>query len=265
MVKFTPRVRPPNIEEQMKKLRVVVAKADAGTKRMFIDRMDLSWIYHDAALEGVVLTQQELLSALDPNVIPMPDSGMQAVYEEIRNHKKGIDLVRELAGKKRVQLSLELLRRLYVTLYPSEGDAESLKYRKETPLHRLYFHEIAAPDKIAYKMRRFVEWLCEPDNRIPQQPLRFATRAHIELAQIYPFTKGSGRLARLLMNFVLIRHDYVPAVIHATERHRYYESLRGPTQTLQGLVLESMDNSIESAIKFFAEQSPPVPLRSIEF
>jgi Fic family protein len=263
MVKFTPRVRPPNIEEQMKKLRVVLAKADPGTLRMFVERLDLSWIYHDAALEGVVLSQHELMSALDPNVIPMPDSGMQVVYEEIRNHKKGIDIVRELATKKRIQVTLDFLKKLYVTLYPSEGDAETVKYRKDTPLHRLYFHEIAAPDKIAYKLRKFVDWLNQPENRSPAQPLRFASRAHLELVQIYPFSKGSGRLARLLMNFLLIRHEYVPAVIHATERHRYYESLRGPTQALQNLVLESLDNSIESAIKFFAEQSPPVPLRSV--
>jgi len=137
MVKFTPRVRPPNIEEQMKKLRVVLAKADPGTLRMFVERLDLSWIYHDAALEGVVLSQNELMSALDPNVIPMPDSGMQMVYEEIRNHKKAIDIVRELATKRRIQMTLELLKKLYVTLYPSEGDAESVKYRKDTPLHRI--------------------------------------------------------------------------------------------------------------------------------
>lgn len=263
MVKFTPRVRLPNIEEQMKKLRVVVAKADPGTHRLFVDRLDLSWIYHDSALEGVVLSQHELMSALDPNVIPMPDSGMQIVYEEIRNHKRAIDMVRELAGKRRIQMSLDLLKRLYVTLYPSEGDVDTLKYRKDTPLHRLYFHEIAAPDKIAYRMRKFIEWVTLPENRSPAHPLRFASRAHLELVQIYPFPRGSGRLARLLMNFILLRHDYLPAVIHATERHRYYEALRGPMQNLQNLILESLDNSIESAVKFFAEQSPPVPLRSV--
>jgi Fic family protein len=263
MVKFTPRVRPPNIEEQMKKLRVVLAKADPGTLRLFVERLDLSCIYHDAALEGVVLSQNELMSALDPNVIPMPDSGMQAVYEEIRNHKKAIDIVRELATKRRVQMTLDLLKRLYVTLYPSEGDVDTVKYRKDTPLHRLYFHEITPPDRIAYKLRKFIDWLNTPENRAPSQPLRLASRAHLELVQIYPFSKGSGRLARLLMNFLLIRHEYLPGVIHATERHRYYESLRGPAQTLQNLMLESLDNSIESAIKFFAEQSPPVPLRSV--
>ena len=33
----------------------------------FLDRFEMSWIYHDSALEGVVYTQQELKAALaDP-------------------------------------------------------------------------------------------------------------------------------------------------------------------------------------------------------
>ena len=32
----------------------------------FLERFEMSWIYHDSALEGTVYTQQELTAALKP-------------------------------------------------------------------------------------------------------------------------------------------------------------------------------------------------------
>ena len=55
------------------------------------------------------------------------------------------------------------------------------------------------------------------------------------------------------MNLVLLRGGYPPAIIHSTDRQRYYESLRGPSSLLYALVVDSLENSIESAIKSFAE------------
>jgi hypothetical protein len=56
------------------------------------------------------------------------------------------------------------------------------------------------------------------------------------------------------MNLVLLRAGYPPAIIHSTERQRYYEALKGPSLTLHNLMVDSLENSIESAIKLFAEQ-----------
>jgi Fic family protein len=69
----------------------------------------------------------------------------------------------------------------------------------------------------------------------------------------YPWTKNSGKVARLLMNFMLIRHGYLPAVIHSIERQRYYEVLRYENEGLLNLVVESLENSIETTNKFLDE------------
>ncbi|HVY37073.1 MAG TPA: hypothetical protein VHM31_04040, partial [Polyangia bacterium] len=59
--------------------------------------------------------------------------------------------------------------------------------------------------------------------------------------------------ARLLMNFILIKHGYLPAVIHSIERQRYYEALRTENEALLNLVVESLENSIETTMKFLDE------------
>jgi hypothetical protein len=55
------------------------------------------------------------------------------------------------------------------------------------------------------------------------------------------------------MNLVLLRAGYPPAIVHSTERQRYYESLRGPYTLLYHLILDSLENSIDSALKVFTE------------
>ena len=78
-------------------------------------------------------------------------------------------------------------------------------------------------------------------------------KAHFRLLSVYPWTKNSGKVARLLMNFILIKHGYLPAVIHSIERQRYYEVLRFENDGLMNLVVESLENSIETTAKFLDE------------
>ena len=61
----------------------------------FDEKMDVSWVYHDNALEGVVLSYSELKAAIDKRIIS--DVSLIPMYEEIKNHKSAIEWVRETA------------------------------------------------------------------------------------------------------------------------------------------------------------------------
>ena len=218
--------------------------------RTYRDRLDVSWIFHDNALEGVVLSYSELKAAIDQRIIS--DVTLIPMYEEVRNQKTAVDFVREASvAKKPPAVDLELIRKLYAILTPEEA-AKGYPYRRENPLHRLYYHEIAAPEKITYRMRKLAEWM-ESDEFNDLHPITRATKAHFRLLSAYPWTKNSGKVARLLMNFILIRHGYLPAVIHSIERQRYYEVLRFENDGLLNLVVESLENSIETTAKFLDE------------
>jgi len=242
------------LDSRAEVLREKLAKFPQAISRDYQDRLDVSWLFHDNALEGVVLSYSELKAAIDQRIIS--DVTLIPMYEEVRLHKQALDWVREtapLTGKKQVPVDLELVRRLYAMLTP-EAAAKGHPYRRENPLHRLYYHEIAAPDKIAGRMKKLGEWL-ESDEFSDLHPIRRATKAHFRVLTIYPWTKNSGKVARLLMNFILLRHGHLPAVVHSIERQRYYEALRFDNETLLNLILESMENSLETTSKFFTELS----------
>jgi Fic family protein len=209
----------------------------------------MSWIYHDSALEGVVYTFQELRTAIDPGAAVVADSSMQPVCEEIRRHREALDYIRDYAVRKRLPITLDVLKKIYLVLHPEEGDIKTLRYRKDIPQHRLYFHEYAPPDKITYKMRQVVDWVNDPETRRTRSPIRLAARAHYDLLRIFPFTTDSGKVARLFMNLLLLRSGYPPAIVHSTERQRYYEALKGSSAAMTQIVQEAIDNNLASVEK----------------
>jgi len=238
------------LDAKMDGLRSKQVNFPANILKDYRDKLDVSWIFHDNALEGVVLSYSELKAAIDSRIIS--DVTLLPMYEEVRNHKMAVDFVRDANNtKKPIAIDLELVRKLYAILTP-ETAAKGYPYRRENPLHRLYYHEIAAPEKIGYKMRKLGEWL-ESEEFQELHPITRAKKAHFRLLGTYPWTKNSGKVARLLMNFILIRHGYLPAVIHSIERQRYYEVLRFENEGLLNLVVESLENSIETTAKFLDE------------
>jgi Fic family protein len=249
--------RPP-LEELAAAVEARLQAQPEEVRREYDEKLYMSWIHHDSALEGVVYTFQELQMAIDPAITVVPDSSIQPICDEIRRHKEAIDFVRETAAKKRQAVTTDIIKRVYLILHPDEGDLKTVKYRKDIPQHRLYFHEYAPPDKIAYGVRQVVDWTNDPETRRTRTPIRIAARAHYDLLRVFPFQQDSGKVARLLMNFILLRAGFPPAILHATERQRYYEALKGSPLAIVHMVQEALENSIASIEKFLDERTTRV-------
>src|SRR3954464_10708409 len=131
------------IDNKIETLREMRVRANASIVADFDEKLDVSWIYHDNALEGVVLSYHELKAAIDKKIIS--DVSLIPMYEEIKNHKAGIELVRQLARqwaaerhdskkssrqtKSKNQITLDTLKLLHSVLTPEEK-AKGNPYRK---------------------------------------------------------------------------------------------------------------------------------------
>jgi Fic family protein len=199
-----------------------------------------------------VLSYSELKAAIDQRIIS--DVSLIPMYEEVKNHKVAVDFIRETAqSKKAPGVDLDFIRKLYAMVTP-DAVPKGCPYRKENPLHRLYYHEIVPPEKIGYKMRKLAEWL-DSDEFTRMHAVVQCVKIQFRLLQAYPWTRNSGKVARLLTNYILLRNGYVPAVVHSIDRQRYYEVLRHENDGLMTLIVESLENSIDTTVKFFDELS----------
>ena len=240
----------PSLEERVTQLQELRESAGEEACREYQERFDIAWIYHDSALEGVVYSMDELKAAIYDE--PVTDPSLIPVYDEIRNHVGAIEMIREMSSRRRFTVNLDVIKKLFAQLAPEELEGKGPpKYRKDMPLHRLYFHEISQPDKISYRMRQLVQWLSDPDTKKTMHPVRVASKTHYQLLHIYPFPRHSGKVARLVMNLILMRAGFPPVVIHATERQRYYEALRSGEDATATLVNQALGAAIETAIQYF--------------
>lgn len=244
------------LDQRASHLARLLERAPESLQQELRERIDLSWIHHESALEGVVYSLEELVAALRGGA--PEDPLLASSFDEIRQSKAAIDLVRAWAAEKRSKVDAEVIKDIYVILAPDEVDGKKPPaYRKDIPVHRLYFHEIAAPDKIAPKLKALAQWVNSPETRRSTHVLRLAARAHFHLLHIYPYPKHSGKIARLVMNLLLLSAGYPPAVIHSTERQRYYDALKTNENALAQIVKEALTASIDSSIRFLEARLPP--------
>jgi Fic family protein len=244
------RVKPGTIEEKVEKLRELELRAAPEQLADFNFRLDMSWIHHDNSIEGVVYEPRELIAAIQGKAVT--DTALIPVYDEIRQYKAAIDLIRDLATKKKYEITIDTIKSIYATLAPEEADVKGPpRYRKDMPLHRVYFHEIATPDKIPALMRSLLQWLDSDEVHRTTHTTRIAAKAHYQFLHIFPFPKQSGKVARLLMNLLLLRAGYPPAILHSTDRQRYYDALKTSSDAVAVVVNEAIENAADSATRYW--------------
>ena len=113
-------------------------------------------------------------------------------------------------------------------------------------------------------------WLARA-NAIEDQADRFVedlADLHATFERIHPFLDGNGRTGRLVLNLILVRLGYPPAIIYKRDRSRYLAALRradaGDPGTLGELLARSiLDNLYRFVVPAVAGPARLVPLAAL--
>ena len=209
--------------------------------RRFWQKLRLEWNYHSNHIEGNTLTygETELL------LIHGATHGNHTLreYEEMRAHDVGIAHVRELAEDQTRLIGETDIRNLNKIILkepfwkPARSpDGQPTRKQiipgeyKTTPNNVITatgeLFEFAAPSDVPARMRALVEWL-ETSLAGEDPPLcPILAKLHHDFVLIHPFDDGNGRVARMLVNYVLMRLGHPPVIVPTERKKDYLNALR---------------------------------------
>lgn len=201
------------------------------------EKLRLEWTYNSNAIEGNSLTLGEtafyLREGLTSEGKPLID------YLEARNHAEAIDWLYEVVKNKKpitegFVKDLNALLHKGITERPARGADGNIVMRKITPgaYKRQPNHVLTLSGEIHYyvdplqvpgEMEKLISIIGEKESGI--RPVELASLVHYEITRIHPFDDCNGRIARILLNLILMRASYPPIVIKMEERRAYLEAL----------------------------------------
>ncbi len=92
--------------------------------------------------------------------------------------------------------------------------------------------EYASPEETPALMTDLVNWYNEEEKRGTLSPVELAALFHYRYIRIHPFEDGNGRIARLMVNFILSRHGYPMIVVRSRKKTEYLEALHATDQNV---------------------------------
>jgi Fic family protein len=208
-------------------------------------------IYHSNAIEGNMLEIGETREVVEHGLTltgkPLKDQA------EAKNLSHAIDFLEEIAQDTDRKITEKDVRQLHYLVLKNIDDENAGKYRTTPVSISGSDYKPTEPASIPAEMEQFGDWLQSVTEGTREygstNALLDAAVAHTWFVQIHPFVDGNGRVARLLMNLMLMRNGYPIAVITSEDRHRYYDALevsQGADLTpLLSLVAECIDESLE--------------------
>ncbi|MDO4511321.1 MAG: Fic family protein [Bacteroidales bacterium] len=85
--------------------------------------------------------------------------------------------------------------------------------------------EYASPEETPALMADLVDWYNAEEKKGKMTPVELAALFHYRYIRIHPFEDGNGRIARLLVNYILARHGWPMIVVRSRKKQDYLEAL----------------------------------------
>jgi Fic family protein len=187
------------------------------------DRFTKEFTYNTNAIEGSTVALKEVEALVDKREKPQNYDELETI-----NVAKAIDYVKNT----KELLSIELILRLHhICFEGTKSYAGKLRTVEVVVMdsQRNIIHQGAQAQYVNKLLEDLVKWYKIHKNKYP--PLLLAALVHNEFETIHPFQDGNGRVGRLLLNYVLLKHNYPPINIKLKDRQRYYKVLQAYQKT----------------------------------
>ena len=134
-------------------------------------------------------------------------------------------------SQRALTLDVDLLLTVHKDLVDGRGQFRSKGVRvgKKDPIQRP--HSSTVPSLVEQALAR-------ADDGVEPPPLA-ATRLHLELLIIHPFSDSNGRIARLMTSYILMRAGYYSTLLSAVEQHFQVQRAQSLSNAVQSRLMPS--------------------------
>lgn len=231
-------------------------------------KIRLEWNYHSNHIEGNTLTygETELLLLHDQT----HGNHTLREYEEMKAHDVGIAHLLTLASDRSRLIGESDIRDLNKLILkepfwkhaqtadgkPSRkqiipGDYKTSPNNVLTATGEMF--EFAPPTEVPARMQQLMTWLEASLSKGTIHPVTIAAKLHHDFVLIHPFDDGNGRVARMLVNYLLMYLGYPPIIVPTQEKAAYLAALRladaGELDSLITYLGQRLENSLTLAVK----------------
>ncbi|MBP1594078.1 MAG: ibpA [Bacteroidetes bacterium] len=246
-------------------------------KKRLDEKFRLEFNYNSNHIEGNTLTygQTKLLLIFGDTT----GNAKLQDYEEMRAHDVGFNIITQEAKDIERPLSEAFIRELNKTILvrpfwkdavtdagqPTRMEVKIGEYKSrpnhvQTATGEIFYY--ATPEETPIMMKELVEWYNDEADKKQLSPIELAALLHYRYIRIHPFEDGNGRIARLLVNYVLIRNNYPPIIIQSKDKDNYLRILHqcdvavgltaseGASATIDGIrpFVEYMNEQLEHSL-----------------
>ena len=179
---------------------------------------EIEYTHNSTAIEGNTLSLIQTKALLEDQ-ISVGGKRLREIYE-IVNHNKAYQYVKSCIDEGK-PLNEKRVKDMHAILM--ENIMIGGIYRNVDVYISGARHTPPSPNEANKQVKNFYADL--PDKKTKMNEIELAAWTHAEFVKIHPFVDGNGRTSRLIMNYQLMAHDFLPISIAKESRLEYFEAL----------------------------------------
>jgi len=185
------------------------------TKQEILKNFIIEFAYNTASIEGNTINLSEARNLLQEGFTPK-NKTLREIYD-LQNTESVFNSL--LASKKEIthdfiiSIHKELLNNIDSRIGYRTEEVRVFKSRFDS----------SPAQYVKTDMAILLKWYNK--NRHKLHHLVLAVIFHHKFEKIHPFMDGNGRTGRMLLNYILLRNNYPPFIIHSKKRQMYLDAL----------------------------------------
>lgn len=207
------------LEKLLKEIDILKAKANSleNSYDEISKKTELEYTFESNRLDGNSMTLQETEMVISEG-LTISGKSMREHFEAV-NHQEAIRFIKDLL--KNNSFDERDLLSIHNLILRGINTENAGIYRKAKIINNQNLTIGTEPSMIPKEIENYFFWYEVNKNEL--HPVILASEMHIRILKIFPFAEANERTARLIMNLILLQHEYPIVIIKEDNRIKYEE------------------------------------------